>query len=145
MKHRLQIVLSVVALLGLAATAWAGGDHCGMASETASGQQCTIGPNQMVYSFSVPGAECEACQNAIQRTAMAQKGVTCAHVDLASRTAYLVADKNLNRKAVAKAISEAGFKNSFRASGTKAKSELLKVVSTGQAGACCAKKDKDKV
>ena len=164
MKRTLRIGLSVLGILSLAAVAWAGGNTCtghtetdakqvstegnhcdGVTSGKASGEQCTIGANQMVYSFSVPGAECEACQNVIQRTALSQKGVTCAHVDLNTRTAYIVADKKLNQKALAKAISEAGFKTKFKASGTKAKSEMLKVVSSGAAGACCAKKDKEKV
>jgi len=164
MKHPLKIGLSVLGISCLAAVAWAGGSTCsghpddakatstsaghqcdGVKSEHASGERCTVGANQMVYSFAVPGAECEACQNIIQRTAMAQKGVSCAHVDLTTRTAYIVADKKMNQKAVMNAITKEGYKCTFKDSGQKVQAEFMKVMTAGAGGACCAKKDKEKV
>jgi len=159
MKQYLKIGLSVFGILCLAAVAWAGGNTCtahpddakasstssahqcdgSMKADQASGEQCTVGKNQMVYSFAVPGAECEACQNIIQRTAMAQKGVACAHVDLTTRTAYIVADKKMNQKAVMNAISKEGYKCTFKASGEKVQAEFVKIMTAGAGGACCVK------
>jgi len=168
MKQRLKIGLSVLGILCLAAVAWAGGGMCTghpddakatstpagaqcglMKADAAGNAQCTIGPNQMVYSFAVPGAECEACQNIIQRAAMTQKGVVCAHVDLTTRTAYIVADKKMNQKSVVKAISKEGYQCTFKASGQKVQAEMVKAMTAGEVGAngdaCCVKKSKDKV
>lgn len=161
MKRYLKIGLSVLGILCLAAVAYAGGSMCsgsadganatsamphceGMKAEHAGSDQCTLGPNQAVYSFAVPGAECEACQNIIQRTAMSQKGVVCAHVDLATRTAYIVADKKkMNQKSMTKAISKEGYKCEYKASGQQVQAEFVKMMTAGTGGACCAK-NKDK-
>ena len=104
--------------------------------------------NQAIYSFAVPTAECQTCVHTIETALMAQKGVACAHVDLTNRVAYIIADKSVNQKAVAKVISTAGFKNSFKGQGPKIQAEFAKSMAvTGEKGsaACSASKDKDKI
>jgi copper chaperone CopZ len=163
MKRSLMILPATLAALSLAGGAWAGGSMCsgksegdakqvsagshcaGGASAQAQGEHCTIGANDVVLSFAVPGAECDACVKAIQRAAMAQKGIACAHVDLETHTAYVVASKSVNQGAIAKAIKDAGFRCTFKAEGPKVRSELMKAIATGGSAACCAKKEKDKV
>jgi len=169
--------LSMVTLLTATTTAWAGGamctgkdaeasakacptgasakmagagGHCDMgkgASAMASGQSCELGENQMVYSFAVPGAECDDCASSISSALMAQKGIHCAHVDLKTHVAYVVADKKMDKKALAKCIQTAGFKNSFRGDGKNVRAEFTKMmtVSDSKGAACCAAKAKEKV
>ena len=128
------------------ATAQAAGSHCPMGEGAqAAGGHCTLGANQAVLSYAVPGAECDACVKTIQRAAMAQKGVNCAHVNLESHTAYIVADKSVKQAAIAKAIRDAGFRCTFKADGPKVRTELMKAIASGGSAACCAKKEKEKV
>ena len=163
MKRTLFILPATLAALSLAGSAWAGGSMCsgkpdgaakqtsagshcvGDASAQGQGAHCTIGANEAVLSFAVPGAECDACVKTIQRAAMEQKGITCAHVNLDNHTAYIVADKSVNQRAIAKAIKDAGFRCTFKAEGPKVRSELMKAIASGGSAACCAKKEKDKV
>ncbi len=146
MKRNLMIVPAALAALSLGASAWAGGSMCseksdakqtmagshcvGDASAHGSGQ-CTIGAQYSVMSFSVPGVECDACVNIVQRAAMSQKGVQCAHVDLKTRTAYVVSEKKLNQRAIAKAIADAGYRCSYKAQGPKVRAELMKAMASG--------------
>jgi copper chaperone CopZ len=164
MKRALIVLSATLAALSLGVGAQAGGSMCtgksegaakhvsaegshcmGGASAQAHGEQCTITANQAVMAFAVPGAECDACVKTIQRAAMAQKGIACAHVNLDTHTAYIVAEKGVSRNAIAKAIKDAGFRCSFKAEGPKVKSELMKTIAAGGPAACCAKKEKDKV
>jgi len=158
MKRRTMIVPAVLAVMSLAGSAWAGGSTCsckseGAAKQTAAGShctvgaqakgQCTFGANTAVFSFAVPTAHCGACSDKIQATAMAQKGVQCAKVDLDSRTAYVAGDQKLNQKAIAKAIKEAGYACTFKAKGPKVRDELVKMMAAGSnASPAAAKKDK---
>jgi copper chaperone CopZ len=113
----------------------------------ANGQTCTIGANQMVYSFAVPTAECDHCAASITKALMDQKGIHCAHVDLKNRVAYIVADKKMDKNALAKCIKDAGFKNSYRGQGKAVQAEFTKMMtaSTEKGAACCAVKTKEKV
>jgi len=125
------------------------GHHCdGKDASAAMAKACGVKANQAIYSFAVPTVECQNCVNTIQTALMAQKGVACAHVDLTHHVAYIIADKSVNQKAVAKAISAAGYKNSFKGQGSKVQAEFAKVMTvTGEKGsaACSANKDKDKI
>lgn len=163
MRRTLMILPATLAALSLAGVAWAGGNvcsgkpdgaakqtsagsHCmGNAAAQAEGDRCAIGANQAVYSFAVPGAECDACVKTIQRAAMAQKGVTCAHVNLDNHTAYIVGEKSVSQRTIAKAIKDAGFRCTFKAQGPKVRSELMKAMASDGGAACPAKKEKDKV
>lgn len=155
--------LAAAALL-VAASAFAGGAHCGndeAAKTASSGQHCdgvkgamasgscpVVGKNQNVYSFAVPGAECDHCVKSIQTALMAQDGVSCAHVDLSSHTAYVIADRSVDKKKVAKIIQTAGFKNKFKGQGSKVQAEFAKsMASTSKASSCPYKegKEKDKI
>ena len=130
------------------ASATANGGHCDMGKGAmAEGQACTIGANQMVYSFAVPGAECDHCAESISKALMAQSGIHCAHVDLKNRVAYIVADKKMDKNALAKCIKTAGFKNSYRNEGQAARKDLMTYMtaSTAKPDACCAAKPKEKV
>jgi len=160
MKRTMMIVPAVFAALSLAGSAWAGGSMCsgkseGAAKQTSSGSRCTagssaqakgqckFGANTAVFSFAVPTAHCGSCVDKIQTTAMAQKGVLCAKVDLDTRTAYVAGDKALSQKAIAKAIKDAGFTCSFKAKGPKVRDELVKMMAAGSnATPAAAKKDK---
>ena len=160
MKRRVMIVPTVLAALSLAGSAWAGGSTCsgkseGAAKQAAAGShctvgssaqakgQCTFGANTAVFSYAVPTAHCGSCVDKIQTTAMAQKGVLCAKVDLDTKTAYVAGDKKLNQKAIAKAIKEAGFACTFKAKGPKVREELVKMMAAGtNAAPVAAKKDK---
>lgn len=156
--------LAAAALL-VAGSAFAGGASCGTtegARSASSGHHCdgasgasamscpTVKAGQNIYSFAVPGAECDHCVKSIQTALMAQKGVTCAHVDLSSHTAYIIADRSVDKKAVAKCIQTAGFKNRFKGQGSKVQAEFAKAMtstSSKGAAACPYKegKDKDKI
>ncbi len=126
------------------------GGHCDMgkgASASAEGKSCELGANQMVYSFAVPTAECDNCADGITKALMAQKGIHCAHVDLKARVAYVVADKKMDKNALAKTIKTAGFKSSYRGDGKNVRAEFTKMmtVADGKGAACCASKAKEKV
>jgi copper chaperone CopZ len=156
--------LFAVALLLIAATAFAGGHacmsnesssakaagaggHCSGSSDAASmAKACDLKAGESIYSFAVPGVECDHCINSIQTALMAQKGVRCAHVDLTTRTAYIIADHSVNKKAVAKTIQTAGFKNKFKGEGSKVQAEFAKAMTAGDKGInSCQRKEKDKV
>ncbi|MGH7682344.1 MAG: heavy-metal-associated domain-containing protein, partial [Candidatus Eiseniibacteriota bacterium] len=143
--------------LCMATTSWAGGSscssekvsegsHCTMKSSNASAHEaCTVKANQTVYSFTVPSVECEKCIETIQKAAMANAGIACAHVDLATHTAYIIADKKMSQKDIAKIITDAGYKNKFTGSGQKVQAEFAKALAAGDKGInCCAKGTKDK-
>ena len=141
--------LGGVALLA-AGSAFAGGATCGAheGASSAMSKACGVKANQAIYSFAVPTAECQTCVNTIETALMAQKGVACAHVDLTNHVAYIIADKSVNQKAVAKVISTAGFKNSFKGQGPKIQAEFAKSMAVkGEKGssACSASKDRDKI
>ena len=141
-------VLSAMALL-TATTAFAGGAHCDgvdKANAEAMTKACTVGKAQAIYSFAVPGAECDGCASSIQSTLMQTKGIHCAHVDLEKRVAYIIADKSVNKNAIAKGIQTAGFKNKYRGEGSKMQAEFAKAMSSnGKNGMSCCAKEKDKV
>jgi copper chaperone CopZ len=165
---RLALPISAIALL-VAGSAFAGGASCGSkdaeaksasAKSASAGHHCGTGASgasamakacglkdgQSIYSFAVPAAECDNCVKSIQTALMAQKGVTCAHVDLTSRTAYIIADRSVNKKAVAKTIQTAGFKNSYKGEGAKVQAEFAKAMTAGDKGInSCQRKEKDKV
>lgn len=124
------------------------GAHCGDGSDAASSmaKACGVKAGENIYSFAVPAAECDHCSNSIQTALMAQKGIRCAHVDLTTRTAYIIADKSVNKKAVAKTIQTAGFKNKFKGEGSKVQAEFAKAMTAGDKGIhSCQRKEKDKV
>jgi copper chaperone CopZ len=124
------------------------GHHCeGKDASEAMAKSCGVKANQAIYSFAVPTVHCEDCVHNIQTALMAQKGVACAHVDLTNHVAYIIADKSVNQKAVAKTISTAGYKNSFKGQGSKVQAEFAKAMASGEKGsaACSANKDKDKI
>jgi len=156
MKRNVLILTAAIGVLALATSAWAGGASCSGKSEGASaamgghcssakgasmaaGSQCKLGANAAVFSFAVPTAHCGACVDKIQTTAMAQKGVLCAKVDLGTHTAYVAGDKNLNQRAVAKAIKEAGFTATFKDKGPKARAELTKLMAVDTAAPAAKK------
>ncbi len=164
---RLALPISAIALL-VAGSAFAGGASCGAKDEaratttstttsagrhctgasdaSAMGKACSVKAGQSIYSFAVPTAECDHCVTSIQTALMAQKGVTCAHVDLTSRTAYIIADRSVDKKAVAKTIQTAGFKNHFKGEGAKVQAEFAKAMTAGDKGInSCQRKEKDKV
>lgn len=123
------------------------GHHCsGVSGAAAMAKACGVKDGQNIYSFAVPAAECDHCVKTIQTALMAQKGVTCAHVDLTSRTAYIIADRSVDKKAVAKTIQTAGFKNRYKGEGTKVQAEFAKAVAAGDKGInSCQHKEKDKI
>lgn len=131
-----------------AAKSASAGHHCeGKDASAAMAKACGVKANEAIYSFAVPTVECQNCVNNISTALMAQKGVHCAHVDVTHRVAYIIADKSVNQKAVAKAISTAGYKNSFKGQGSKVQAEFAKAMASGEKGtaACSASKDKDKI
>ena len=166
MKRFAAIAPVALLALGLAATSWAGGASCsgdgaksssatlssgghcsGDAEHSMAAKECTgVKAGQVMYSFSVPAVECEHCVDSIQKTAMTTKGIHCAHVDLSTRTAYVIADKKLSKQQVSKMLTEAGFKNKFTAEGKNAQASFSKAIASGDksVNACCAK-GKDKV
>jgi copper chaperone CopZ len=130
-----------------AAKSASAGHHCDGAAGASMTKACpTAKAGQNIYSFAVPTATCSHCVETIQTALMAQKGVTCAHVDLTKHTAYVIADRSLDKKAVAKTIQTAGFKNRFTGQGPKVQAEFAKAMTAGDKGAnSCARKEKDKV
>ncbi len=159
MKNLMKIAgLSILALC-LASSSWAGGSSCSSSSEkvsegshctmksntsSASHEACTIKANQVIYSFAVPSVECDKCVEAIQKAAMAKTGVACAHVDISTHTAYIIADKKVSQKDLAKVIADAGYKNKFNGQGKKVQAEFAKAVASGDKGVSCCAKSKDK-
>ena len=160
MKNLMKIAgLSILALC-LASSSWAGGSSCSSSSEKVSeGSHCTmksqhvqrrpmrrapIKANQVIYSFAVPSVECDKCVEAIQKAAMAKTGVACAHVDISTHTAYIIADKKVSQKDLAKVIADAGYKNKFNGQGKKVQAEFAKAVASGDKGVSCCAKSKDK-
>ena len=124
------------------------GGHCdmGKGANAMTSSKCMLGANQMVYSFAVPTAECDHCADGITKALMAQSGIHCAHVDLKTRVAYVVADKKMDKNALAQCIKAAGFKNSYRGDGKTVRAEFVKMTGSMDKGAaCCAAKPKDKV
>lgn len=155
--------LSLLAVC-VAATSWAGGSSCsseGAGAKSASAgshcsgvkgatnamavKECGVKANQVIYSFAVPSVECENCIETIQKAAMAKPGIACAHVDLSTHTAYIIADKNISQKDIAKLIAAAGYKNRFTGEGTKVQAEFAKAIASHDKGVACCAKAKDKV
>jgi copper chaperone CopZ len=155
--------LSLLAVC-LAATSWAGGKSCSSganaegAKAAAAGSHCSakdanamaakecgVKANQVIYSFAVPTAHCDNCIESVQKAAMAHAGIACVHVDLSTHTAYFIADKNVSRKEIAKVIAAAGFKNTYKAEGSKVQAEFAKAIASGDKGVACCAKGKDKV
>ena len=130
-----------------AKSASAGTSCPGVAGKQASMDQCGVKAGQVMYSFAVPSAECDHCSDAIQKASLATKGITCAHVDLGTHTAYIIADKSMSKDAVAKVIEKAGFKNSFKGTGPKVEAEFTAAMKTSHSKgmSCCMKEKKDKV
>ncbi len=116
--------------------------QCDGMSKASMAEQCGVKANEAMYSFAVPGAECDHCVNAISKAAMAMKGVRCAHVDLNTRTAYIIADKKVDQKAIAKVIQTAGFKNTYKGTGPKVEAEFAKAMGVPAAKAQAKTKDK---
>jgi len=151
MKRNALIVPAILGVLCLATSAWAGGSSCSGKSEGASKEvsvtgshcspgskgasmtsngQCTIGADNAVFSFAVGNAHCGDCVDKIQTTAMGQKGVLCARVDLDKKMAYVAGDKKMNQRAIAKAIKDAGYTCTFKDKGPKARAELMKIMAS---------------
>jgi copper chaperone CopZ len=156
--------LSLLAVC-IATTSWAGGKSCSSAGVKAEGakataagshcsvkdanamaaKECGIKANQVIYSFAVPTVHCDDCTESVQKAAMAHAGIACVHVDLTSHTAYIIADKKISRKEIAKVIAAAGYKNTFKAEGGKVQAEFAKAIASGDKGVACCAKSKDKV
>lgn len=175
MKRNNVIAIATALTLCVAGSAWAGGAACDSKASGASkastsgtctyktdakaaagtcpmggaeaGATCGVKANQVMYSFAVPGAECDHCSDTIQKAALGTKGITCAHVDLSSHTAYIIADKSVSKDAIAKVIQTAGFKNTYKASGPKVEAEFTAAMKTAhnKGMSCCMKEKKDKV
>ena len=158
MKNLMKIAgLSILALC-LASSSWAGGSscssekvsegsHCTMKSSNTSSaahEACTIKANQVIYSFAVPSVECDKCVEAIQKAAMAKTGVACAHVDITTHTAYIIADKKVSEKDLAKVIADAGYKNKFTGQGKNVQAAFAKAIAAGDKGVSNCAKNKDK-
>jgi len=132
---------------GGASASMAAGSHCGATSgaNAVAMKECRPGANQVMYSFAVPSAECSSCVKAIQKAAMAMTGVSCAHVDLQTHTAYIITDKKVNERALSKAIADAGYKNTLTAQGNKAEAAFAKAwASSDKSVNCCSKANKDR-
>jgi copper chaperone CopZ len=126
------------------------GSHCDGVGKSAEAMahECGMKAGQVMYSFAVPGAECEHCIRGIQKATLAMKGVECAHVDLSTHTAYIIAAKGVTEKAISKSIQDAGFKNSYKGSGSKVQAAFIEAMKGGTKNgmSCCpAGKEKDKV
>lgn len=159
MKRNALIVPMMFGALCLATSAWAGGSSCSGKSEGASaskeGAHCTVGTSKeacsfgashAVASFAVNDMHCGACVKKVQDAAMAQKGVQCVHVDLDTKTAYILSDKKVDQRAITKAVKNAGFTAVFKADGPNARAAFMKsMAASGGANTCSMKKDKDKV
>ena len=165
MKRFAAIAPVAILALGLAATSWAGGascsgdgaksssatmtqgSHCSGVEHSMAAKECPgLKAGMVMYSFAVPGVSCDHCVDSIQKTAMATKGIQCAHVDVATHTAYVIADKKMSKQQVSKMLTAAGFKNKYTAEGKTAQAAFTKAIASGDEGvnACCAK-GKDKV
>ena len=161
MRKLAQIVPAVLVSLCLAGTSWAGGagctsdgakasteagNHCTYKGANAMTEACTVKANQVMYSFAVPSVECEHCVDSVQKAAMAKSGIHCVHVDLATHTAYVIADTKLSQKDVSKVIAGAGYKNKYQGQGKQTEAAFAKAMASGDKSmnACCAK-GKDKV
>ena len=160
MKKLTKIGAFSVLALCVAATSWAGGSSCssegaksasagshcsGTKASSAAHEACGVKANQVMYSFSVASVECEKCIETIQKAAMAKNGIACAHVDLSTHTAYIIADKKLSQKDVSKLIADAGYKNKYTGQGGKVEAAFAKAMASGDKGVnCCAKGNKDK-
>jgi copper chaperone CopZ len=158
MKALLKAAPVMALALSLASIAWAGpncshegsgasmssGGHCPYKGShaMATGKECSIGASQVMYSFAVPTAECERCVDAIQKAAMAKSGISCAHVDLSTRTAYVIADKKLSSRDVSKVIEKAGYKNRLTAQGPKAQAAFAKAYAVGDKSVNHCSKDR---
>jgi copper chaperone CopZ len=134
----------------MASAPGAGGAHCNgidKSNAEAMAKACTLGKNQAIYSFAVPGAECDGCAQSIQSALMREAGIHCAHVDLETHTAYVIADKKMNTKSLSKVIQTAGFKNKYRGEGKNVQAEFTKAMTQadGKSGMACCARDKDKV
>lgn len=177
MKNMKTMAVMGFATLLVATTAWAGGAACSSekgamaegkackasgaksaemasggkcakgAGAMAEGKGCSLGANQMVYSFAIPTAESEDCVDAISKAAMAQAGIACVHVDLKNRVAYIITDKKIEKNVLARALTDAGYKNSYRGDSKAVRAEATKLmtVSTGGSARCNLSKSKDKV
>src|SRR5262249_24576766 len=127
---------------GGASASMAEGSHCGGMGTNANAmaKECKPTANQVMYSFAVPSVECSGCVKSIQKAAMAMNGVSCAHVDLQTRIAYIIADKKVDERALSKAIADAGYKNKFTAQGSKAEAAFTKAwASNDKSVNCCSK------
>ena len=159
MKNFAKIGALTLLALCMAATSWAGGSSCSMegAKSASAGAHCTGKPsnaaqeascgvkaNQVMYSFAVPSVECEHCIETLQKAAMANSGIHCAHVDLSTHTAYIIADKKLSQKDISKLIAAAGYKNKYSGQGSKVEAAFAKAMAAGDKGIDCCAKAKDK-
>jgi len=127
----------------------AGGANCvgvDQSNAEAMAKACVVGKNQAIYSFAVPGAECDGCVHSIQSALMREAGVHCAHVDLETHVAYVIADKKMSKKSLSNVIQTSGFKNRYRGEGKKVMAEFAKAMSgsDGKSGMPCCAKDKDR-
>ena len=128
----------------------AGGANCvgvDQSNAEAMAKACTVGKSQAIYSFAVPGAECDGCAHSIQSALMREAGVHCAHVDLEAHVAYVIADKKMNKNSLSKVIQTAGFKNKYRGEGRKVMAEFAKAMdgADGKSGMACCAKDKERI
>lgn len=159
MKYPAKIMGVTLFALTLAATSWAGGGNCTReGAKSASGaphctgrptdamaKECGVKANQVMYSFSVTSAESEKCVTSIQKAAAAKSGIACVHVDLASHTAYIIADKKVSQKEISKLIVDAGYKNKFTGQGSKVEASFAKAMASGEKNMSCCSKAKDRV
>lgn len=150
MKHPKALAALCAITLLASTTAWAGGAHCDgidKSNAEAMAKACTVDKNQAIYSFAVPGAECDGCAHSIQSALLREAGVHCAHVDLETHVAYVITDKKMSTKSLSKVIQTAGFKNKYRGEGKKVQAEFVKMMSKSdvKSGAACCARDKDKV
>ena len=123
------------------------GSHCGMGTGASmtSKEACSFGASHAVASFAVNDMHCGACVKKVQDAAMAQKGVQCVHVDMDTKTAYILSDKKVDQRAITKAVKNAGFTAVFKADGPNARAAFMKsMAASGGANTCSMKKDKDK-
>ncbi len=129
---------------GASAASVSAGDHCAMGASAASKEACAYGASHAVYSFAVNDMHCSACVKKVQSAAMAQKGVHCVHVDLDTKTAYIVAEKKVDQRAITKAVKDAGFTCTFKSDGPNARAAFMKAMAAGGSTVTCPAKNKDK-
>ncbi len=165
MKRLANVAPVLLLALCLASTSWAGGRACSRdgaktkattagagvrcdgkdASAAVAHKECGVKANQVMYSFAVPSVECDHCIENIQKSAMAKNGIACAHVDLTTHTAYIIADRKISQKDISKLIAKAGYKNTFSGKGDKVQAAFAKAVATGEKSVACCAKSKDRV